>query len=321
MFTKAPATARFFILTACSVMLLSGCGSSRSKEDQALIDSLNQKNEQLQAQNEELKQKLSSQEAFKAFMTALAKPGASANSGPRAQTENASGTGSADRPSGQTNKAQRSFTDLEDATQKALIEDLSQLGVFADLTEKFEPYKPITRGEYVTWLYNAHNKILPAGRRINLAPQAAPFFKDLSPEHPAYKYAQALANAGYSVGYDDKTFRPDAPLTREEMIGIKVGVDCGKTFEPYRGQMAFIWKFSDSEQIDNRFTGYIHQDYYTSGTYGTNIARAFGKIGTFRPKQSVTRCEAAGTLWQFGQFEHQGGSAKRALTAEPETSL
>jgi outer membrane murein-binding lipoprotein Lpp len=289
-------------ITAMSVMLLAGCGNSRSKEDQALIDSLTQKNQQLQAENEDLHRKLNSQDAFKSLMTAMSGRVQTASAPEHVATVPAA-------------NAHALFGDLDEATQKPMIDELTKIGLFDEMGEKFDPFKPITRGEYVAWLYKAHNKIMPAERQINMAPQATPYFKDLKPEHAAYKYAQALANAGYSVGYQDGTFRPDVPITREEMIGMKVGVDCGKTFEPYRGQMAFVWKFSDSDQIDNRFTGYIHQDYYVSGAHGNNIARAFGQIGTFRPKQPVMRCEAAGTLWQFGQFEHQGGSAARCLNA------
>jgi hypothetical protein len=79
--------------------------------------------------------------------------------------------------------------------------------------------------------------------------------------------------------------------------------------------MEFVWKFSDNKQIQEKFTGYIHQDYYTAGPYGSNIVRSFGKVGTFRPKQAVTRAQAAGSLWQCGQFAHLGCTAADALKA------
>jgi hypothetical protein len=297
------------VLTAASIVLLAGCGNTRSSEDQALIDTLTQKNSDLQSENEELHRKVNSQDAFKTLMTAVTG---------RTSTPPVVGAAGTDpAASALATPVREGFVDLGDVSQKSMIDDLTKLGIFDEIKDPaFGPYKFITRGEYVAWLYKAHNRMIPVERQIHMAPQAVPYFRDLGPDHPCYKYAQALANAGYSVGYEDGTFRPDTPLTREEMIGMKVGVDCGKSYDPYRGQMAFVWKFSDSDKIDNRFTGYIHQDYYTSGTYGTNIARAFGKVGTFHPKQVVLRCEAAGTIWQFGQFEHQGGSAARALNAQ-----
>ncbi|MCA9788268.1 MAG: S-layer homology domain-containing protein, partial [Cyanobacteria bacterium HKST-UBA05] len=123
-----------------------------------------------------------------------------------------------------------------------------------------------------------------------------------------YKYVQALSNAGYSVGYEDGTFRPNAALTREEMIGIKVGLDKGKRVQPDRSMMNYVWKFSDGDKVDERFTGYIYQDNYGGGKKGNNIQRAFGKIGTFKPTQPVLRSEAAATLWQVGSI-----TAERAL--------
>ena len=75
--------------------------------------------------------------------------------------------------------------------------------------------------------------------------------------------------------------------------------------------MAFVWKFSDAKDVDERYSGYIHDDYYISGTNGGNIKRAFGKLGAFKPRQAVLRCEAAGTLWQFGH----GDWARTAATA------
>ena len=133
----------------------------------------------------------------------------------------------------------------------------------------------------------------------------APFFTDLPESAPSYKYAQALANAGYSVGYDDKTFKPDKPLTREEMIGIKVGVDRGKAIPPEPTGNGPTWNFSDWAKVDKRYTGYIYMDNfgYNDGSdpnlpSHSNIIRSFGKIGTFNPKQAVLRSEAAASLWQ-----------------------
>ncbi len=297
-------------VSIATVTILDGCGTSRTKEDQALIDSLEQKTVVLQNENEELRKKVSGQVALATMVTALAGKGGVAAQQIQEPIAGAEATtGATPAPSA----GHASFADLEDVPQQKMIDQLTKLGLFNNVGENFEPFKPITRGEYVIWLLKAHNKIMPSDRQINLAPQAGALFKDLKEEHPAYKYAQALGNAGYSVGYEDGTFRADRPITREEMIGMKVGVDCGKSYDPYPGQMAFVWKFSDAKNVDKRFTGFIHQDYYTAGPNGTNVARAFGKVGTFHPQQAVNRSEAAGTLWQFGQFEHQGGSAGRVL--------
>lgn len=314
------------VVIACSV-LLSGCGSSRDAKDIAEIDSLKAKVAELEQENEGLRSKANSSEVVKTILTKMidstkapSEPKVSSLYGtseniqqdqnqPIENIQQSPAIASQTIASG----SHPNFQDIQDCAQRPIIQELSQIGIFDGMGANFDPDKKITRGEYVIWLYKAYNAIMPTDKQLHLAPSADPFFKDLKPNHACYKYAQALANAGYSVGYEDGTFRADQPITREEMIGIKVGVDCGKTYEPYRGQMAFVWKFSDSKNIDERFTGYIHQDYYVSGPYGSNIQRAFGKVGTFHPKSAVTRCEAAGTLWQMGQFGHWGHTAANII--------
>lgn len=196
---------------------------------------------------------------------------------------------------------QKHFDDLDDKLSTTpMIKDLANLGVFNDMPDEFKPYEKITRAEYVTWLFNAHNAMAKTAEdKIQLAPSFNAGFTDMTKDHPAYPYVAAMANAGYSVGYSDKTFKPENPITREEMIVMKVGVDMGKTYGADAAQMATIWKFSDADKIDASATGYILADFYVDNS---NLLRAFGKVGTFHPKQAVLRHEAAATLWQFGQF-------------------
>lgn len=239
---------------------------------------------------------------------ASAQPQAKAPSAVNNQTS-AMETG--DQAAGCQSATEQTFADLQDAPNQELIEQLTKAGVFKSMGPNFKPYQSITRGEYVAWLFNANNALQPPAKQIHFAPQLPQQFKDVSSAHPYYKYVQALSNAGFSVGYQDGTFRPDKPITREELVAIKVGVDLGKSSEPQKGQMGFVWKFSDAADVDERYSGYIHDDYYISGPNGSNIKRAFGKIGAFKPRQAVLRCEAAATLWQFGH----GDWARTALAA------
>ncbi len=290
---------------ASTIMLLTtGCSSVSDSENKKLTEQV----QELQSENTSLKAQLAilkdsfAQRKMGELKTALA--------GTDQSTHPTSLAGAQD----QAAPATKTFNDLGDCTNKELVDDLARLHVFDDLGADFKPYQPITRAEYVTWLYKAYNAIQPGQRQVHLAPQAGPQFKDVSPNHPAYKYIQALAYTGYSIGYLDGTFRPDKPLTREEMLGIKVALDSGKDLPPYRSQMECVWKFSDSKQVDERFTGYVHQDFYISGPKGSNIQRAFGKIAAFHPKQAVLRNEAAATLWQEGQFGFNGPITAGSVT-------
>jgi hypothetical protein len=198
------------------------------------------------------------------------------------------------------------FVDLEDIPGREMIEDLTSIGVFdpTGANATFQPLEQITRGEYITQLFKAHNRIRPEKDQILLAPSAEPFFSDTPADHPAYKYVQAMANTGYSIGYGDGTFKPDQPITREEMIAIKVGVDHdAKTLPVDRfdyTQVAQKWGFSDAKDIDKQFVAYVHKDSYDVGERGGNILRAFGKTSSFKPKEPVLRYQAAATLWQMG---------------------
>ncbi|CAN5139635.1 hypothetical protein BH11CYA1_BH11CYA1_50620 [soil metagenome] len=286
------------------LLLLTGCASTADKEKEDLKRELSE----VKSEASILKSELSS-------LKNMAPPVKSAE--PLVSTAT-TGSGTPPSPPNSTSDTTNAkyFGDLADIPGKEMIDDLTKLHVFDDLFASadrdetkalFKPLQAITRGEYITWLYRAYNAIKTPDKQLRFAPQAAQQFRDTPPSHPAYKYIQAISNSGYSIGYKDGTFKPDQPLTREEMMGIKVGLDVGKDIPPYRSQMEAVWKYSDGKSVDERFTGYIEQDRYISGPLGGNTQRAFGKIGTFKPKQPVLRYEAAGTLWQQGQFGNNGG--------------
>lgn len=187
---------------------------------------------------------------------------------------------------------------LEDtpSPNKEMIMDLDKLGIFDNLGQDFNLLEPISRIDYMSLLYHTNNTLRSQEENIRLSPAYDPGFTDLDSSHPAYKYIQALANAGYSVGYDDNSFKPDQPITREEMIGIKVSLDVGTEDGGHN-----IWNFSDFEQIDSKFVPYIYKDNWLDDSdKGTNIQRAFGNIKSFKPKEPVLGYEAAATLWQIG---------------------
>ncbi len=293
-------TARCSAIAAAVLVCSSGCGQdSRDKE----ITQLTKQVHELQSENAALRSSLFLAQAVeKQALTVVATQGISSRSAIDAAHSGSTAT-TATAPSATPATAipaTQLFSDLAGAPNQALIEALARTGIFNGLGKEFKPYKPISRGEYAAWLVNANNALQAQSKQIHFAPQLPPQFKDLPANHPFFKYVQALANAGWSVGYEDGTYRPDKAITREEMIGMKVPVDLGKVSEPQKSQMSFVWKFSDAKDVDNRFSGYIHDDFYISGPNGGNIKRAFGTLGALRPKQAVMRCEAAATLWQFG---------------------
>lgn len=217
------------------------------------------------------------------------------------------------------------FTDLAQAPAELqpYIADLAKLGALRvqanGTTTEFAPNTTITRREYARWLVTANNLIYanqPA-RRIRLGVSSdQPAFQDVPTSDPDFGEIQGLANAGLipsSLSGDTTTvtFRPDAPLTREELMLWKVPVDLRKALPNATIEaVQQTWGFQDAAQIDPRALRAILADFQNSDL--SNIRRAFGYTTLFQPDKPVTRAEAAAVLWFFGS-QGDGLSAKDVL--------
>jgi hypothetical protein len=222
------------------------------------------------------------------------------------------------------------FTDL-DKTPKQLqqyVTDLTQLGGLAITSAKtksasssslFEPNRVITRREYARWLLAANNRIYVtrSAKQIRFGTEfSQPAFQDVPKTDPDFPAIQGLAEAGLlpsALAGDSTTvlFRPEAPLTREEMVLWKVPVDMRQalpiaTIEAVKQ----TWGFQDATKIDARALKAVLADFQNGDQ--ANIRRAFGYTTLFQPKRSVTRAEAAAALWYFG-YQGDGLSASDAM--------
>lgn len=228
------------------------------------------------------------------------------------------------------------FTDLDKAPQelRSYIKDLAQLGVLplrssdtksatANSSTLFEPNKIITRREYVRWLVTANNRIYSdrAGQQIRLGSNnAKPVFQDVPKSDPDFELIQGLAEAGIipSPLSGDATavsFRPDAPLTREVMLRWKLPLDTRQALPTASlDAVKETWGFQDAAKIDPKALRAVLSDFQNGDL--ANIRRALGYTTLFQPKKSVTRAEAAATLWYFG-FQGEGLSALELLQNQP----
>ncbi|MFB2837124.1 S-layer homology domain-containing protein [Floridanema evergladense] len=229
------------------------------------------------------------------------------------------------------------FSDVNKAPKelRSYITELAELGVLtpaktAGKTDPnstiFEPNKVITKREFARWLMAANNQIQanqPAKqiRLANESSQAA--FQDVPRTDSDFAAIQGLAEAGIipSQLSGDNTallFRPDAPLTREQMILWKVPLDSklvtsGATFETIKQ----TWGFQDTFKIEPKALKAVLTDFQNGDA--SNIRRVFGYTTLFQPKKPVTRAEAAGTIWFFGT-PTEGISAQEALKVKNQTS-
>jgi|HubBroStandDraft_2_1064218.scaffolds.fasta_scaffold04071_6 hypothetical protein len=216
------------------------------------------------------------------------------------------------------------YTDISGTFGQKQITDLAALGVFGTPTGAFNPNGTITRAEFVQWLVQANNAIYAnmPDKMIRPSQSTTSAYPDVATSHPDFSYIQGMYDAGFAIGFPDKTFKPDVPLTREQMIAIKEAVDRGgvaKYYVSFWESTTPDWK--DKQQINKQFRGAVAEDsgldrYAIAQAQPAlvigNVPRAFGAIAMLRPQQPVTRAEAALILWKIGSHND------RVLNAKPD---
>ncbi len=223
------------------------------------------------------------------------------------------------------------FSDLNTAPQELRqhIQDLAKLGVLSKPSQstksidpasnQFAPAKTITRREYASWLVNANNAMYannPA-KQIRLASTSTQSaFSDVPTKDPNFPVIQGLAEAGLipsSLSGDSTAvlFRPDAPLTREQLVLWKLPLDTRQALPTANlDAVKQTWGFQDVGKIDPKALRAVLADFQNGEQ--ANIRRVFGYTTLFQPKKPVTRAEAAAALWYFGT-QGEGISAVDAL--------
>jgi hypothetical protein len=78
--------------------------------------------------------------------------------------------------------------------------------------QSFGPQRPVTRAEVAT----IFSRILG----LNLDFSSSPKYNDVSESTWYFKYIQASTRAGLFSGYDDGSFKPNAPITRGEIAAV-----------------------------------------------------------------------------------------------------
>lgn len=178
-------------------------------------------------------------------------------------------------------------------------------------TETFNPKTNITRAEFAAVIYNtleSEGKLnkdgsVPAikdNKNKNIK------FSDVATKDWFAEPVMALAKAGYLNGNPDGTFKPNAPISREEAAKIMSDVINKKTQETYKVDANGVkhnvdikTKFADDNTIANwadESVQYLVEKTVTGSVInstikGTVISGDAGK-NTFRGKDSISRAEA-----------------------------
>jgi hypothetical protein len=216
-----------------------------------------------------------------------------------------------------------SYTDMDNVSGSIEIGQLAQLGVFESTSGAFSPNDPITRGEFARWLVMANNALWAndPSKQIPLSHASVSAYPDVATTHPDYPYIQGLYDAGFALGFEDKTFRPDDTLTREQMIAMKENVDRGGVEDYYVAHWdSGISYWTDRMQIDPPYRGAIAEDSgfdLQNPNFGIeNVGRTWGALTLFQPTATVTRRDAAMCLWRIGAHTDKTDPADVPRTAE-----
>ena len=201
------------------------------------------------------------------------------------------------------------------------IQDLAALGIVTAKTgQAFAPQQPITRAEFSRWLFQANNIFFAnqPSKQIRLAAaNAQPVFTDVPNTHPDFAYIQGFAEAGLipsSLTNDPSAtlFRPEAPLTREDLLLWKVPLDQrGALPKASLDNIKETWGFQDAAKINPKVWSALYADFQAGDR--ANLRRMFGFITILQPQKPVTRAEAATALWYLGG-QSDGLTAQEVLT-------
>jgi hypothetical protein len=145
----------------------------------------------------------------------------------------------------------------------------------------FEPTRAASRGMIVTILYRMENS--PAVEHTNA-------FSDV--EEGAYDYDAILwaqAN-GIAGGYADGTFRPDAPVTREQLAAILYH-DVQRRGGGFTGSWMFPLDFTDAADVSEWADEAMHWCVMNGLLNGSD--------GKLLPQGSATRAQMAAVLHRF----------------------
>lgn len=161
------------------------------------------------------------------------------------------------------------------------VYDLVEKGVISGTSPTaFSPEKSLTRGAFAVMLAKT------ALTKEELSQyDFKGRFKDLTQKHWSNRYVNWATDNGIVSGYEDNTFRPDKPVSRQEMavMVVRFANVTGRRMEPVNAAATFadsgsISKFAASSVLACQQAGIIN---------------GYKEDNTFRPKGLATRAEAA----------------------------
>lgn len=193
-------------------------------------------------------------------------------------------------------KASTHFKDLNpNADYYHPVLELANRGYISGYQDgTFRPNQAITRGQAA--------KMLALALSLNITNTVNPRFRDVPADHDFYKYIAALANEGIINGYDDKTFRPNEPINRNQMAKI---LTLG-----YKFQISSNLTHSFADVSESNANRYFIQTLYdlgiTKGTTGNTYSPfgpvTRGQLATFIVRAENTSPEKVKPIKEIGEI-------------------
>ena len=137
----------------------------------------------------------------------------------------------------------------------------------------FRPNNSITRAEFVTIINNA----------FGYSKKSDVFFNDVSSNQWFYEQIRVALGSEYISGYEDNTFKPNSPITREEAASIMTSIKNNKD-----SNLDKLNTYKDANNVSNwaksSVEGAIESGYMGKGS------------DLFNPKSNITRAETIVTI-------------------------
>lgn len=168
------------------------------------------------------------------------------------------------------------------------VVNLATLGLLeGDPDGNFYPGRPVSRGEFASWLVRVDRLPLPTL-------DADPFF-DVPKEHWRAPYVKAAVEAEHLSGYSTEEFGPDDPLTRQEGIAL-IARFAGLTEQTAPRQL-----FLDLPSTDPAAPAVY------SAFNGGLVKGLAGKLSFFAPEKLFSRGEVAVVLSRIPSVKEEIG--------------
>ncbi|WP_028593806.1 Ig-like domain-containing protein [Paenibacillus assamensis] len=118
---------------------------------------------------------------------------------------------------------------------------------------QFQPDRSVTRAEFAV--------MIARGLGLKGDPNQVSSFKDVSRNHADAPYIGAAVKAGIILGYEDRTFKPNDPITREHMsmMMIRAMKTAGYTQQLSKSVDSYFARFSDRGQFASKSKNTVAQ--------------------------------------------------------------